>query len=402
MSDSDTERGEDLGLKFWDWIAPKNGRVSMKEISCRELMEAAQDYKLREMAFWTCVNLIANAMGRCEVRTFEGGKEVRDRLYYLWNIEPNKNQSSSAFWHELVGRLYQDNEVLIVSDRHEQMVVAEDWNEPEQTAWREKRYEGVTVNGLVLNKTYRESEVLHLKLNHTGMREVIAGLYQSYYRLVQAAMKHYEWQNGQHWKVHVDSVAQNDEEWEKNFANMLQTQAKTFFESNGAILPEFDGYKYENVGGEAADGKGLENISKAFEDIFNWTARGFLIPAVLVGGKVEATGDAEERFLTNCIDPLCDQIQEENNRKQYGFEGWKNGSYVRVDSSSIRHFDLFGNAASVEKLVGSGAFTINDILRAAGQEPIDAPWANEHFLTKNIATMQEAVNALDGQKGGNE
>ena len=130
MSDSDTERGEDLGLKFWDWIAPKNGRVSMKEISCRELMEAAQDYKLREMAFWTCVNLIANAMGRCEVRTFENGKEVRDRLYYLWNIEPNKNQSSSAFWHELVGRLYQDNEVLIVSDRHEQMVVAEDWNEP--------------------------------------------------------------------------------------------------------------------------------------------------------------------------------------------------------------------------------------------------------------------------------
>ena len=75
---------------------------------------------------------------------------------------------------------------------------------------------------------------------------------------------------------------------------------------------------------------------------------------------------------------------------------------MRVDSSSIRHFDLFGNAASVEKLVGSGAFTINDILRAAGQEPIDAPWANEHFLTKNIATMQEAVNALDGQKGGNE
>lgn len=390
-----------MGFKFFDFLQPKNGRCTMREVSCQELLEAAQDYKLREMAFWTCVHLIANAMGRCEVRTFENGKEVHDRLYYLWNVEPNKNQSSSAFWHELIARLYQDNEALIVSNRVDQMAVAEDWDEPEAAAWRERRYENVVVNGLTLNKAYRESDVLHLKLNHTGMKDVIAGLYDSYYRLVQAAMKHFEWQHGQHWKVHVDQLAQNDENWEKLFSEMLQKQAKAFFESNGAILPEFNGYKYENVGGEAADGKGLETITKAFEDIFNWTARGFLIPAVLVGGKVEATGDAEMRFLTNCIDPLCDQIQEENTRKHYGFDGWKNGSYVRVDSSSIRHFDLFGNAASVEKLVGSGAFTINDILRAAGQEPINAPWANEHFLTKNIATMQEAVNALDGQKGGN-
>ena len=389
-----------MGLKFFDFLQPKNGKCTYREVSCRELMEAAQDYKLREMAFWTCVNLIANAMGRCEVRTFENGKEVRDRLYYLWNVEPNKNQSSSAFWHELVARLYQDNEALIISNRVDQMVVAEDWSIPETPAFREKRYENVTVSGLRMNKNYRESDVLHLRLNHENMREVIGGLYQSYYRLVSAAMKYCEWHSGQHWKVHVDQIAQNDEKWQEMFSKMLQEQVKTFFDSNGAILPEFDGYKYEDVGGEV-DGKGLENISKAFEDIFNWTARGFLIPAVLAGGKVEATGDAEARFLTNCIDPLCDQIQEETNRKHYGFDGWKDGSYVRVDSSSIRHFDLFGNAANVEKLVGSGAFTINDILRAAGQEPIDAPWANEHFLTKNIATMQEAVNALDGQKGGN-
>ena len=72
-------------------------------------------------------------------------------------------------------------------------------------------------------------------------------------------------------------------------------------------------------------------------------------------------------FLTNCIDPLADQIQEEINRKRYGYEGWKKGDYLRVDTSSIIHFDMFANAANVEKLVGSGAFTINDVLRAANQ-----------------------------------
>ena len=116
--------------------------------------------------------------------------------------------------------------------------------------------------------------------------------------------------------------------------------------------------------------------------------------------KVEATGDATARWLTGCIDPICDQLQEEITRKRYGYSGWAHGNYVRVDSSSIQHFDLFANAPNVEKLVGSGAYTINDILRAANQEPINEPWADKHFLTLNIGDMASA-RSLEAQKGGN-
>ncbi|MFR2334256.1 MAG: phage portal protein, partial [Flavonifractor plautii] len=104
-------------------------------------------------------------------------------------------------------------------------------------------------------------------------------------------------------------------------------------------------------------------------------------------------------FLTNCIDPLCDQLQEEIIRKRYGYAQWKRGSYLRVDSSSIIHFDLFANAANVEKLVGSGGYSINDVRRAAGQAPIPEPWADEHFMTLNISPMGEAARKLGAQKG---
>ena len=60
---------------------------------------------------------------------------------------------------------------------------------------------------------------------------------------------------------------------------------------------------------------------------------------------------------------------------------------------------MFANAANVEKLVGSGAFSINDVLRAANQAPINEPWANEHFLTLNIARIQDAAQQLGAQKG---
>lgn len=114
----------------------------------------------------------------------------------------------------------------------------------------------------------------------------------------------------------------------------------------------------------------------------------------MVKGTVEGTADANHRFLTYCIDPLCDQLQEEINRKRYGYEEWKHGNYLRVDSSSIIHFDIFENAANVEKLIGSGAFTINDVRRAAGQSAIPEPWADEHFMTLNISTMAESTKSV--------
>ncbi|OUQ18612.1 hypothetical protein B5E80_17950 [Flavonifractor sp. An135] len=365
-------------------------------MSCRELLEAAQEYQVRELCFWICVNMIANAIGRCEVRTFRGGEEIHERDYYLWNVSPNVNQNSTAFWRKLVARLYQDNEALIVpaltrADGMDALVVADDWAEPEEWPSRQNEYRDVRVGEYTYQYPFYENNVIHLKLHHRHMAPVLNGLYQSYWRLIEAARRDYEWNHGQHWKVRVDQVASGDDGWEESFQAMMTAQLKPFLESNGAVLPEFDGYAYEKVGDRSGD---TRDIRALIEDIFEFTARGFLIPAVLVSGKIEGTQDANARFLTACIDPLCDQLQEEITRKRYGYAAWQAGDYVKVDSSSILHFDLFANAANVEKLVGSAAFSVNDLLRAANQPTIDEPWADAHFLTKNISTMDDVARQL--------
>src|SRR5699024_10081708 len=151
------------------------------------------------------------------------------------------------------------------------------------------------------------------------------------------------WDNGQHWKVHVNQIAQGDKDWAEKFQAMIAAQVKPFLESNGGILPEFDGYAYEQVSGSGSgrDTRDTRDIRAMIEDIFDFTARGFLIPSVLVNGTVEGTADANTRFLTNCIDPLADQIQEEINRKRYTYNEWARGDFLRVDTSSIIHFDMF-------------------------------------------------------------
>ena len=102
------------------------------------------------------------------------------------------------------------------------------------------------------------------------------------------------------------------------------------------------------------------------------------------------------RWLTTCIDPLCDQLQEEITRKRYGFENWRKGNFLQIDTSSIVHFDMFANATNIEKLIGSGAYSIDDVREAAGMQPINEDWSTKHFLTLNISTIEKAAQAAEG------
>lgn len=393
-----------MGIKFWDWLSGgKDRSPTTVEVSCRELLAAAQEFQLRDLSFWICANMIANAVGRCEFRTFRDGKEIREREHYIWNVEPNVNQNSTAFLHKLVAKLLVDGEALVISTRqregYDALVVADAWLQNGDYPSRQNEYINVQVGDVSYEKTFREREVLHLKLNHINVKPVLDGLYGAYWRLISAAMKRYEWDKGQHWKVHVDQLASGAEDFTENFSRMIEQQVKTFLDSNGAILPEFEGYAYTNEGGKS--GVELADIQAQMKDVMGFTAKALQIPAVLVDGSIQGTEDAQGRFLTGCIDPICDQLQEEINRKRYGYDRMRAGDYLRVDTSSIRHFDMFGNAANVEKLVGSGAFTINDVLRSAGLPTIPEPWADEHYMTKNIAALGAETTALGGAEGGN-
>ena len=120
-----------MGISIAKWLRTAVGKSRIEEVSCRELMEAGEEYRVRELAFWCCVNMIANAVGRCDFRTFQGNQETQGMEHYLWNVEPNANQNSTTFLHKLVAKLYQDNETLVIPTRRrdgmEAVVVADDW-----------------------------------------------------------------------------------------------------------------------------------------------------------------------------------------------------------------------------------------------------------------------------------
>lgn len=113
---------------------------------------------------------------------------------------------------------------------------------------------------------------------------------------------------------------------------------------------------------------------------------------------VQDTEKAVDEMLTFCLDPLAQMFMQEINRKRIGKNGIQKGTKLQIDTMRVKHIDMFDIATSADKLISSGIYTVNMILRALGEIPIDEGWADQHFITKNYSTIQEILE--EQQKGG--
>lgn len=359
------------------------------DLTC-EMLGYWREYQLRDLAFNCCVNLIANAIANCEFKTFERGQPVKSDYYYLLNVEPNVNENSTAFWKKVIYKLYSKNEALVVPiprGGSVELVVADSWTKPEYIPTQENVYRQIQVGQQSYTRDLKEREVLHLTLNNDDAKKVVDALYESYKKLVQSSIKSNVWNNGQHMKVHIAQVASGQDDFEKKFSAMLESSYKPFLESDTGFLTEFDGYDFQLVNNGTST-KDTRDIKALFDDIFSFTARGMGIPPVLVQGDVAGINDIITHWLTTGIDPLAAQISKEFSRKLIPKADWLRGDRVYADTSTIQHFDMFSNAANIEKIVESAAYSINELREATGGAPLPDEWANIHWMTKNIATVE--------------
>ncbi len=364
-----------------------------------ELLGACREVYVRELAFNVAVNLVANAVGKCEFKTYQGWKEYKGAEYWRWNYAPNRNESSSVFLHKLIWQLHRHNHALVI-ERAGQRLVADAFTKT-HNAVKEDVFSQIQVDDLSINTTFRSRDVLYFRLNHKNMYPVLQGLGSSYAALLEAAQKAYQWNAGNHGIINVDAIKAGDADgkWVEAYNDVLMRFVKPYFQSNNGVMPMFNGFSYEEKGRDTSrTQQNTRDIRAMIDDVFEITAKGFQIPAVLMKGEVQGTKDAVDGLLTFCVDPMCDQIQEEGTRKIYGYEGFIAGDYMQVDTTRIRHYDMFANAAGVEKLISSGVYSINDIIKATGGTAIEAGWANKHFITKNFTDIMKLA-ALEDDNG---
>jgi HK97 family phage portal protein len=380
-------------LDFIGWLRSKlGGSVPLSGDMYSDIDGYISDIAIREMAFWSGVNLIANGISKCEFRTFYDGKETKGDEYYLWNLEPNKNQSSTAFIQKLISKLYGDGEALVI-EQNNQLLVADSFDR-KQYALYDDVFSQVTVKDFTFSRTFLQSEVLYWN-KEKDMRRLSNSMFDSYSKLISHAMKAYQKSRGTKGVFSYQTLPIAGTPERAAFDNLITEKFKKFIESDNAIIPLGNGQKFEEVGARTYSYENTRDIRAMINDISDFTAKSLVIPPSLLRGDVQNVDSAVDQFLTFCIDTLADFLQEEINRKRNG-KAVLTGTRLQIDTKQIKHVDLMSVATPVDKLISSGVFCINDILKLVGEQEIEEPWAKEHFITKNYAKVTDILAGLEG------
>lgn len=390
-----------MGLISWLKEKFSNGSIPLSgadlDLYIEEYASTACDISFREMAFWSAANLIANAVSKCEFKTYSGGNEVKAEEYYLWNVEPNQNQNSSEFIHEWISQLLRHNECLIIENGGK-LYVADSFTRTPYALYDDV-FTQVVVKNFTFTRSFNQREVLYFKLGETKMRQVVNSLYDSYSRLLEYSIKAYQKSRGTKGIFNYETLPLAGTAERAAFDSLINEKIGKWLNGDNAALPLGKGQSWKELEKKTYSSESTRDIRAQIDDISDFTAKCYGIPTALLRGDVQGTKDAVDNFLTFCIDPLVDLLQEEINRKRNGYKGMSKGNYLRIDTKQIKHVDLLSVSTAIDKLIGSAAYSVNDIRKLCGDEPIDETWANQHWVTKNYETANNAMTLLEGGGG---
>ena len=146
-----------------------------------------QEIYFKEMALYTAVSYIANAISKCEIKTYRNGVEIKEDSYFLMNISPNENYNASKFWHKVIEKMYYDGEALVIS-KENKLFCADSFYVDEDPI-EGNIYKNIVVDGKDIEGIFHAKEVYLFELDNKKVKDLINGIYQGYSELIGFAQK---------------------------------------------------------------------------------------------------------------------------------------------------------------------------------------------------------------------
>lgn len=369
-------------------------KVTLEELSAvlRENLERAA---FRELALHIAISYIANTLSKCEFKVYENGKEVKNRLYYLLNVNPNPNENSSQFINHFIENYYYNAGALLVKHGNN-IYCADSFDVDDADPLKPFEYTNIVFGTSgQLRRKHRAGDVFHLKLDNKNVKALVDAVNTEYGKVIDSAIRCFKRTNGKKYKYILDQYQAGDPNFKKIYEEQLKGQLEEFLKSEGdAVLPKYNGI--DLIEFSAANPQNSGDILNVRKEMFEVTAQAFKIPLSMMLGNITNMDEIVKVYLSICIDPLADMISEELTRKSYSEEEWRDGCFVKVDTSCINHVDILEVADNVAKLIGSG-FTLDELRNRLNYSLLGTEFSQTRFITKNYETLDAMTS---GQKGG--
>lgn len=380
-------------MGFRDWLGDvfrRQQRGDHDQTSFDTLcIDLSEKILVRDLAINTAINLLGNAISLSEFNTYDKGNEDKSNIYYKLNVEPNPNYSASRFWKKFVYRLIYDGEVLII-EQGKNYYVADSFVK-ETKAFYTCKYRDVVVDDFSLRRSYDESDVLYFKLYERNIVNIVGALYDDYGKLVEYSKASYKKNNAKRGIVNIPTNYPQTEAAKEKLNKLLNDQIQKFYGAeNGAVLPLTNGITYEDISSDSyknsTDSRDIRNL---IDDIFDFTAIGFNIPPALLKGSANDLESTVDRFIKFGVEPFCEMIEDEINRKFYSKYSYLNNTYMAIDTSRLKTTNLAQLANVVDVLTRNGVNNIDENRKLLGMEPLRTEESQKRRVTKNYEASEE-------------
>ena len=342
----------------------------------RQLQGDYDDLHLRQYAVHTVVDRIINV---CLLAQFQS--EDSTNFLYKLNYKPNPYENGNEFKRKIITNMIYNGECVIVKP-FDDYYVAESFTYDDKT-----KLFTVTTEYSTIEKTYSVDDVIHVRYNNVEFGNFLNSLSNSYDKLYKRVLEVQMRQQQIRVYAPFKGVSAKNEENSKRFMNFLSGMKKQLENESIAVVPRQDDYDVEehsqNYLGRSAEELGtIENM------YVKQVANILQVPPLLFSGDLADTSEHSKNFVRWCVKPIMNEIANEFNAKQTK-SSLKN-SLITVNTIECVYVSEFEMARDVEKMIGSGVWTIDDVLVQLGKKRENTKDTTRRYLTKNIGIIEQA------------
>lgn len=385
---------------FVNWLTGKT--TGDYQIECASGTGATENadkiLNLKMLMMASAAGYLAAGLSMCQWRTMKNGKEEKGQEFFRLNNRPNGNQSKAEFCSKLVYYLAVQNEALVFSPNGKDLYVADSWN-VEKRGTRNDIYRDVSVDNDDRTFTYSSEDVMHIKMDWTGLYPLLSSVGDEYETMIGTAYGGYRRQSGSKGVLNIMGLESGTDSQREALMSRLQRQLKTFFDSQNGALTLNTGYTYTPIATSARNTSEMNDIANMTDEFAERLGLALRVPVALMKGSVENTENAKTDLVMFGIRPIAQAFEQEYNAKRLGQSAFVRGSRLFIDPLPIQLGDIASLPTFCERMTSCGQYSVDELRDLRGEPLLGTPEAQKHYITKNYGLLenpeQEAGNTQE-------
>lgn len=346
--------------------------------------------------------ILKSCLINTEWRTFTNHKIVKKEEWYRFNYAPNQREPAATFYGKLADKLIADGEALIVEMANGDLFIADSFSFKNGTMlqMRNNTFVNVVIENESLNRSFKEnSTAMYIRYPKSQQLDALLNSMQSEYTELKKLIKKGALKAmGTKYNLNVTSQAKLESMTE--YLKKTQEAYGPLMDADNAVFVTYKGETLTDMT-EKQRGSEVEQIIASVannitinHEIVTAIGNAYGIPNnVMLGNYKEDGVEDYSMMMTVFAKPILRLLSQAFSTFTLTKESIIAGGKIEANLNKIKFKDALSLANSVDKLVSSSSYLVNEVREMLGDEPTED--GDIRLLTKNYDKFSKIVNGKE-------